>query len=64
MYTAQARASSANYDFRRDFSAIARPGMIAYQKACGFDPDEPSDGEFDDCWAAGDDYVKRNYGVT
>jgi hypothetical protein len=59
MYTAQACASSANYDFRCDFSDIARPGMIAYQKASGFDPDEPPDGEFDDCWAAGNAYVKK-----
>ena len=60
MYTAQACASSANsYDFRKDFTDIARPGMIAYQKASGFDPDEPSDGEFDDCWAAGNDDVKK-----
>jgi AAA domain len=51
--------SSPSYDFRKDFSDIARPGMIAYQKASGFDPDEPSDGEFDDCWAAGNDYVKK-----
>ena len=59
MYAARAGALSANYDFRKDFDPIARRGMIAYQKASGFDPDEPSDGEFDDCWAAGNDYVTK-----
>lgn len=59
MYLQTIQASSANYDFRKDFDPIARRGMIAYQKASGFDPDEPPDGEFDDCWAAGNDYVTK-----
>ena len=59
MYTAQACASSAvSYDFQRDFSGIARPGMNRYLRRLGYDPDAPADG-LDDCWRAGLDYLRE-----
>ena len=58
-YSTQACASSANYDYRPDFSDITQGKISAYQKALGFDPDEPPAVEFDDCWAAGNNYVTK-----
>jgi hypothetical protein len=56
MYASNACASSAAYDFRKDFDGIARPAMIRYLKHLGYDPDEPSDG-FDDCGDAASKYA-------
>ena len=55
MYMQTIGASSAPYDFRKDFSAIATPGLHRYLRECGYDPDEPSS-EIDDCWESGRDY--------
>jgi hypothetical protein len=55
-YQAQASESSLVYDFRKDFSAIAAPGMRRYMRACGYEPDAPST-EIDDCWEYGKNYV-------
>jgi len=56
MYMQTSCASSAFYDFRHDFSAIATPGLHRYLRECGYDPDEPSS-EIDDCWESGKVYV-------
>ena len=63
MYTAQASVSHAfSYDFQRDFSGIARPGMNRYLRHLGYDPDAPADG-LDDCWRAGLDYIRELWRV-
>jgi hypothetical protein len=51
-----ATLSSRNYDFRKDFSDIARPGLVRYLRECGYDPNEPPDG-LDDCWFTAQEYV-------
>jgi hypothetical protein len=56
MYMQTIDASSAIYDFRRDFTALAKPGLDRYLRECGYDPDEPPDG-LDDCWGTGQAYV-------
>ena len=57
MYATQTRASSASYNFRSDFSAIARPGLRRFLEASGYDPDAAPDG-LDDCWGCANEYVK------
>ena len=42
MYIDTACNASTFYDFRKDFSAIATPGLHRYLRAEGYDPDEPS----------------------
>jgi hypothetical protein len=54
----EATESIPSYDFRKEFSAIATPGVYRYLRECGFDPDAPPDG-LDDCWEAGQAYIKE-----
>ena len=49
--------------FDEIFSAIAQRGVHRYLKECGFDPDEPPDRTYDDCWEAGTT-TSKNYGAT
>jgi hypothetical protein len=39
----EASKSSTNYDFRKDFDSIARPGLIRYLKHLGYGVDEGED---------------------
>jgi archaellum biogenesis ATPase FlaH len=43
MYNELSLASSPSYDFRRDFDAITRPGLVRYLKHLGYDIDEGED---------------------
>jgi hypothetical protein len=51
-----ATESTQGYDFRKDFSDVARPGLVGYLRECGYDPDAPPDG-LDDCWFTAQEYV-------
>jgi hypothetical protein len=52
----EAKKSSHSYDFRKDFSDVARHGLVNYLRECGYDPNEPPDG-LDDCWFTGQEYA-------
>jgi hypothetical protein len=63
MYASDSALSSANYDFRRDFGAIAKPGVTRCIEAQGFDPHQPYDDEYGlERWRVGQVYARELFG--
>ena len=57
MYIVLDAPSSVIYDFRKDFSTIATPGMRSYLREFGFYPDDPEGSPDDDHWCTGQVYA-------
>jgi archaellum biogenesis ATPase FlaH len=54
-YAHSASKSSHVYDFRKDFSALAKPGLARLMQAQGYEPDEPE--PLDDCAQSAKSYL-------